>query len=164
MTTTHTASTRTSGRTVGALAAMYAGLGLTVAATVAPYVDRASGHVLADHIRHGYPTYTQDRVDTAGNAWLGILTVFGLLGIVCWIGAIWAVKTHKAWARPSATIMFVGGTGLALTALLTKDTSGEVGLAPIFGWIGMLPSLAGLPAVWMLWTTPTARRLPKAGS
>jgi len=47
--------------------------------------------------------------------------------------------------------MFVAGSGSALTALLTKDTSGEVGLAPLLGWIGMLPLLPGLVAVVMLW-------------
>jgi len=67
-------------------------------------------------------------------------------------------------ARPSATLMLLAGTGLALAALVTRDTSGEVGLAPMLGWIGMLPSLAGLAAVWMLWATPATRRLPKAGS
>jgi hypothetical protein len=56
MTTTHSTCTRASGRTAGAIAAMYAGLLLTVAATGGRYVDRASGHVLVDRIRHGYPT------------------------------------------------------------------------------------------------------------
>jgi hypothetical protein len=56
MTATHSTCTRASGRTASAIAAMYAGLLLTVAATVAPYVDRATGHVLVDHIRHGCPT------------------------------------------------------------------------------------------------------------
>jgi hypothetical protein len=144
----------TTTRTLGAVAAMYAGLLLTLAATVAPYVDRVTGHVLADHIHHGYPRYTHERVDTAVDAWLGILTVVGVLGIVCWVGTIWAVKADKAWARPTATVMFVGGTALALAALLTKDTSGEVGLAPLLGWIGMLPPLAGLAAVILLWILP----------
>lgn len=156
MTITHTTS-RSIGRTVGAVAAMYAGLLFTVAATVAPYVDRATSHVLADHIRQGYPTYTQDRVDTAVSAWLGILTVVGVLGVVCWITAIWTTKAHKPWARRTATLIFVGGTGLALAALLTPDSSGEVSLAPLLGWIGMLPSMAGLVAVVMLWARPAAR-------
>jgi hypothetical protein len=132
-TTTHPTSTRASGRTAGAIAAMYAGFLLTVAATVAPYVDRVTGHVLADHVRHGYPTYTQQRIDTAGDSWLGILTVVEVLGIVCWVGAIWAVKARKEWARPIATAMFVGGASLSLTALLTRDSSGEIGLAPLLG-------------------------------
>lgn len=151
MTTPHTPSTRNHARTAGAVVALYTGLGLTVVATVAAYVDRAVGHVLADHIRHGYPTYSQVRVDAAVSTWVAILTVVGVLGIAGWAGTIWAVKTHKPWARPAATLIFLTGSGLAVTALLTKDTSGEVGLAPLLGWMGTLPSLAGLVAVALLW-------------
>ncbi|WP_327707062.1 hypothetical protein OG530_40690 [Streptomyces decoyicus] len=44
---------------------MYAGPGLTVIATIVRYVDHVTTHRLADHIRAGYPTYTQARVDSA---------------------------------------------------------------------------------------------------
>lgn len=135
----------------GALAAMYAGLVLTVVATVAPYVDRATGQVLADHIREGYPTYSADRIDSAVTTWLVLLSVTGVLGIVTWLVTIRAVRQHQGWARWEATAMFVVGTCAALTALLTKDTSGEVGLAPLLGGIGMLPSAAGLAALALLW-------------
>ena len=43
------------------------------------------------------------------------------------------------------------GSTVALSALLTKDTSGEVGLAPLLGWIGLLPCVAGLITVVRLW-------------
>jgi hypothetical protein len=43
--------------------------------------------------------------------------------------------------------MFSLGTAVALTALLVKDTSGDTGLSPVLGWIGMTPCLAGLFAV-----------------
>jgi hypothetical protein len=131
-----------------ALGAMYAGLLLTLGAMVAPYVDRT---VLADHIRDGYPTYTADRIDTAVAAWLAILTVVGALGVASWVATIWAVRAGKVWARWAATAMFAAGTSLALTALLVKDTSGEVGLAPAWGLIGLLPCVAGLVAVAFLW-------------
>jgi len=134
-----------------ALAALYAGLALTIVAMIAPYVDRATGHVLADHIRAGYPTYSQERIDSAVTTWLVILSVVGALGIVSWIWTIWAVKSGKGWARWVATAMFALGTSVALTGLLVKDTSGDTGLAPLLGWIGMLPGLAGLVAVTMLW-------------
>ncbi len=137
-----------------ALLAMYAGLVLTVVATVAPYVDRASGNVLADHVRHGYPTYSEGRVDSAVTAWLAILTVVGVLGLAGWAASIWATRTGRSWTRPAATLAFGAGTALALTALLTKDTSGEVGLAPVLGWIGVLPCVAGVVAVVSLWRGP----------
>ena len=130
---------------------MYAGLVLTVFAAAAPFADRATGDKLADHIRAGYPTYSQGRIDSAVTTWLVILGVVGALGIVGWGWTIWAVKAKKAWARWAATVMFALGTSVALTGLLVKDTSGDTGLTPLLGWIGLLPCLAGLGALTMLW-------------
>jgi predicted permease len=127
---------------------MYAGVVLTVVAAIAPF---ASGDLLADHIRDGYPTYTQGQVDTAVTTWLVVLSVVGALGLVSWITTIWAVRAGKRWARWMATALFAIGTTVALTALLTKDTSGDTGLAPVLGWIGMLPCLAGVAVVALLW-------------
>jgi hypothetical protein len=142
------------------VAVLYVGLLLTVVATIAPFVDRATGHVLADHIREGYPAYTEAHVESVVSTWLVILTLVGALGAVSWIGTIWATAAAKVWSRWAATAAFVLGTVVALTALLTKDTSGDVGLAPLLGWIGMLPSVPGLVAVAMVWrrpSDPTAR-------
>src|SRR5690348_6104889 len=135
----------------GAIGAMYAGLALTVAAAVVPHVDHATGNVLADHIRAGYPTYSQSRIDTAVTTYLVYLSVIGALGIVCWLWAIWAVKAGKQWARWAATAMFATGTCIALFDLLVRDTSGDTGLPPVLGWVGMAPCAAGLLAVTLLW-------------
>jgi hypothetical protein len=143
MTTTHQKRT--------AVGAMYAGLGLTVAALIVPYVDHATAHVLADHIRAGYPTYTQARIDSAATTYLVYLSVVGALGMICWLWTIWAAKAGKRWAREAATAMFALGTGIALFDVLVKDTSGDTGLPPLLGWVGMLPCLAGLLAVTLLW-------------
>lgn len=137
-----------------AIQAMCVGLLLTVAATIAPYVDRATGNVLADHIRDGYPTYTQSRIDSAVTTWLLILTILGVLGVIGWLWTIWAVKVGKTWAPWAAGTLFVMGTSIALAVLLVKDTSGDVGLAPALGWLGLAPCLAGLAAVAQLWRRP----------
>jgi hypothetical protein len=134
-----------------AIAAMYTGLGLTVIATIVPYLDRATTHLLADHIRAGYPTYTQEAIDSAATSYLVYLSVVGALGILGWLSTIWAVKAGKRWARGAATTMFALGTGIALTDLLIRDTSGDTGLPPLLGWVGMLACLAGLLAVTLLW-------------
>ena len=134
-----------------AIAAMYAGLALTVVTLIVPYIDHATANVLADHIRAGYPTYTQARIDSAVTTYLVYLSVLGALGIICWLAAIWAVKAGKRWARGAATAMFALGTGIAVIDLLVKDTSGDTGLPPLLGWAGMLPCLAGLLAVTLLW-------------
>ncbi|MEU5101519.1 hypothetical protein AB0H07_04390 [Streptomyces sp. NPDC021354] len=138
----------------GAIAAMYAGLGLTVVATIAPYADRATTHLLADHIRAGYPAFSRPRVDSAVTTYLVLLSVIGALGVLAWLGTAWAVKAGKRWARPAATVMFVLGTSVGLTGLLTEDTSGETGLPPVLGWAGLAPCLAGLLAVALLWRRP----------
>ncbi|MGN5632524.1 hypothetical protein [Streptomyces sp. AC154] len=119
---------------------MYTGLVLTVIATAAPYADRATTHLLADHIRDGYPTYSQARVDSAGSTYLVLLSVIGALGVLAWIGAARSVGAGRWWARPAATALFALGAGAGLTGLLTTDTSGAAGLPPALGWAGMPPA------------------------
>ncbi|MGN5376825.1 hypothetical protein ACQ4WX_02050 [Streptomyces lasalocidi] len=138
----------------GTLAAMYAGLALTVLATIATYVDRSTTHLLADHIRAGYPAYPQARVDSAVTTYLVVLSVVGALGVLAWLVTAWAVTAGRRWARPAVTAMFLLGTGVGLTGLLTKDTSGTTGLPPALGWAGMIPCLAGFVAVALLWRRP----------
>jgi len=141
-----------------AIGAMYAGLGLSIAAMIVLYVDHATVNVLADHIRAGYPTYSQARIDSAVTTYLVYLSAVGALGIICWLATIWAVKAGKRWAPGAATALFVLGTGIAVFDLLVKDTSGDTGLPPLLGWAGMLPSLAGLLAVTLLWSRRDRRR------
>ncbi|WP_232265443.1 hypothetical protein [Streptomyces pactum] len=141
-------------RARGALGAMYAGLALTVLATLAPYADRGTTHLLADRIRAGYPGYSPARIDSAVTTYLVVLTAIGALGVLAWLTAAWALRAGKRWARPAATALFVIGTGVGLTGLLTEDTSGETGLPPELGWAGMAPCLAGLVAVVLLWRRP----------
>ena len=130
---------------------MYAGVALTVAAMIVSYIDHATANLLADHIRAGYPTYPDARIDTAVTTYLVYLSIIGVLGVVCWFWMIRAVNAGRRWVRGAATAMFVLGTGVALFDLLVKDTSGDTGLPPLLGWTGMLPSLAGLLTVTLLW-------------
>ncbi|WP_243640321.1 hypothetical protein [Streptacidiphilus pinicola] len=118
---------------------------------IAPYIDGGTTHLLADHIRAGYPDYSQARVDSAVTTYLVLSSVVGALGVLAWLTAAWAFKEGKRWARPVATVMFVLGTSVGLAGLLTKDTSGATGLPPELGWVGMIPCLAGVPAVTSLW-------------
>lgn len=134
-----------------ALASLYAGFVLTVAAVIVAFVDHATGNVLADHIRDGYPTYTQSRIDTAVTTYLIYLSAIGALGAIGWLGTIWAVRAGKRWSPVAATVAFAAGAGIALFDLLVRDTSGDTGLPPLLGWVGMLPTLAGGLAVALLW-------------
>ncbi|MET9266868.1 hypothetical protein [Amycolatopsis sp. NPDC004079] len=134
-------------QTRGPLAAMYAGLALTVLATVAVYLDRGTTHLLADHIRTGYPSYSPAQVDSAVTTYLVVLSAIGALGVLGWLTAAWAVKAGKKWARPAASVLLVLGTSVGLAGLLAKDTSGATGLPPELGWAGTIPCLAGVLAV-----------------
>ena len=134
-----------------AVPAMYAGLALTVAATIAPYVDRATTGVLASHIDAGWPAYGQARIESAVTTWLVILSVLGALGAAGWIGTIWAVESGKRWARWTATTLFALGISIALTLVFITEPTGQQGLPPALAWIGVLPSLAGAVAVARLW-------------
>lgn len=133
------------------LAATWTGLALTVAAAVYPVVDR---HLLADHIRAGYPAYPPPRIDSAVSTYLVLLSVIGALGVLAWLGTAWAVRAGKRWARPAATVMFVLGATVGLIGLLTQDTSGGTGLPPALGWAGMAPCVAGMLVVVLLWASP----------
>jgi hypothetical protein len=133
-----------------AVAAMYAGLTLTVIATIVPHVNHATANMLAEHIRAGYPAYTDARIDTAVMTYIVYLSVLGVLGVVGWLATISAVKAGKRWVRGGATALFALATGIALFDLLVKDTSGDTGLPPLLGWVGMPPCLAGLLAVALL--------------
>jgi hypothetical protein len=137
-----------------ALAALWAGLVLTVLAAVFPFADRATTHLLAGHIRAGYPAYTEAQVDSAVTTYLILLGVVGALGVLAWLGTILAVKAGKGWARAGATAGLVLGTGVGLTGLLIQDTAGGTGLPPALGWAGMLPCLAGVLAVAWLGAEP----------
>jgi hypothetical protein len=134
-----------------AVGVMYAGLALTVVALAVPYVDHATANVLASHLRDGYPTYSPARIDSAVTSYLIYLSVAGALGIACWLAMIRAVKAGQRWARAAATVAFALGTSIALTNLLIRDTSGDTGLPPLLGGAGVLPCLAGLVAVALLW-------------
>jgi hypothetical protein len=133
-----------------AVVAIYAGLALTVVATIVPYTTR----LLADHVRAGYPAYTQARIDSAVSTYQVLLSVVGALGIVAWLGTAWAVRAGKRWARAATAVLFVLGTSIGLAGLLVTDTSGDTGLSPALAWTGLAPCLAALLAVTLLRRRP----------
>jgi hypothetical protein len=141
----------TSHRHPSAGTALYAGLALTVAAVIVAFIDHATGNVLAGHIRDGYPTYSRSRIDTAVTTYLIYLSAVGALGVIGWVATIRAFRAGKRWTTAAATVLFTIGAGVALFDLLVRDTSGDTGLPPLLGWVGMLPPLAGLVAVALLW-------------
>lgn len=139
---------RSRNRTPEAL--MYIGAGLTAVATLFPFIDRFTTTVLADHIRAGYPDYTPDAIDSAVTAYLAILSTVGVLGLLGWLGTLWAIRAGVRWARRLAAGLLTIGICFAVAVLTVRDTSGDVGLAPLLGWLQVLPCVPGLAAV-VLW-------------
>lgn len=131
-----------------ALVALYAGLGLTV---IWIGVVLAQRTLLADHVRSGYPGFIPERVEEAVSLWVILLSVVAGLGVLGWLVSIWSVHAGKAWGRWLAPALFVTGTSIAAFLLLVRDTSGDTGLPTLVSGIGMLPSIAGLAAVVLLW-------------
>jgi hypothetical protein len=147
-----------------AVAAMYAGLVLTVAATVVPFVER---NVLADHVRSGYPEYSDGRVSSSTNAYLIYLAAVGALGVAAWLWSIRSTRKPGRGALIVTTTAFVLGSGIALTNLFVNESNGDRALPTSLGAVGLAPVLPGLVAVAMVWkaTAPqvfTRRVQPRA--
>lgn len=154
MTTAHRATTprppRPTSPPRAVLVAVYAGCALTVLAALAPFLSPFS-QALADHVQSGYPDYDEAKVDEVVVAYQMLLAMVGVLGIGCWLWTLWTVRSGKRWAPVSATVLFVGALCVALLGLTLKDENGEVGLAPLLGWLTTLPCVAGLAVVVLLW-------------
>lgn len=131
--------------------AMYAGLALTAAATLVPLIDMVTVDSLTDHVRAAYPYWPAALVTGDRNAIVIYLCVIGLLGIVGWLWAIRTVAKHKRTARRVTTVGFVLGTGVALFDLTFSGGEYDRVLPPLYGIIGLLPSLAGLVTVLWVW-------------
>ncbi|GAB3919233.1 hypothetical protein GCM10011575_29760 [Microlunatus endophyticus] len=142
----------------GTLAAAYAGLALTIAAIGLLYLDHATTNVLASHIRDGYPDYPSARITTAATTYLVYLSILGGLGILTWLATIWAVVRRRRLARWLTPALVLTGIGIGLFNLLIRDTSGDTGLPALIGWVGLVPSLAGLAVVILLWRRPNTTK------
>lgn len=138
--------------------ALYAGLGLAVIAALVPSLDHLGPNLIANHIRVGYPGYSQAAIDTGATTYLIYLSVVGVLGVGCWLWTIRAVRAGKRWVRWVAPPLFLIASSIALFNLLIRDTSGDTGIAPPIGAIGLLPCVAGLIAVVLLWRRSHGRR------
>ncbi|WP_217428318.1 hypothetical protein [Microlunatus speluncae] len=145
-------STTTSRR--APLATLFAGLGLTLVALIVLYVDHLAGNELRSHLRSGYPALAPADIDAAASVYLVYLSVLGVLGVLFWSVTTWAVATGKGWARWLATVIFLLAGAVSLTNLMITDTSGDTGLPPLLGWLGVLPCVAGLAIVVQLWRAP----------
>ena len=133
------------------VAALGAGLVLTIATLALPYLDRATSNVLAGHIHSGYPAMSPQEIDTAVTTYLIALTTVGTLGILCWVGSLWLAHHTPRWSPVVSSVVWLSATAVAVFALTVTDTSGDTGLPAPLGWAGVTPCVAGLVAVVQQW-------------
>ncbi len=134
-----------------AVRTLWAGLGLTVLATVAPFLDLVTTGTVEDHVRDAYPHWSDDLVHQDMTAIVVGLAVIGLLGIVGWLTSIRATARGRGWARGLSATLWALGTATALYAVSAPaepyDRMVPIGL----GVLLLLPCVAGLWAVVQLW-------------
>jgi hypothetical protein len=131
-----------------AVTAMGIGLLLTVTTLIALIIDQTSIYSIADHVE---ALYAPLDLHPDPNVLFGILYVTGLIGALLWLTMIWGVRGHKRWARVMASTVFVVAASIALLVLFVSEYGTRILPAP-WGLIGLLPSIAGLVAVILLWT------------
>src|SRR5690606_19100419 len=134
-----------------AFLALLAGLGLTVASTLYIAIDALTTNRLTNHIRDAYPNWSQDDIDADRLAITIYLLGFGVLGAIAWLWCASLVQRGKPSARLAVTVTFIVGTGLAMINATQSGEAYEQIVPTPYGVVGLLPSLAGLAAVWLIW-------------
>ena len=131
-----------------AMIALGVGLALTILITLSVF---ASTTAIGEHIQTGYPHYSSGQISAAVNFYTVYLVVLGALGAIAWSFDLWLVRRRRAWAYPLAIIFFLVGTSFGLFNLLIRDTSGDTALPELISGMGLLPSVAGLIAIVLMW-------------
>ncbi|WP_433167402.1 hypothetical protein [Kribbella sp. CA-247076] len=131
--------------------ALYAGVLLTLVATLAPLIDLATADTIGEHVRSAYPGWSADDVAKDRMAITGYLVGVGVLGLAGWLWTIVAVARGKRGARAVGTTLFLVGATVQLLSLSVGGEAYTTIVPTLHGVIGFLPSLAGLVAVIGLW-------------
>lgn len=131
----------------GAVTAMGIGLLLTVIALIALIIDQVRGQTLARHVQ---TLYAPHDLNPDPNVLFGYLYVVGVIGILLWLATIWGIIQHKRGARVVATTVFVLGSSVALFNIFVSEYGMQI-FPTLWGVLGLLPSVAGLLAVIILW-------------
>lgn len=138
------------------LRAMWIGLALTVIAGMVPLIDIATADTLYAHVRDAYPDWPADLVRGDRNAIAIYLGINAGLGALTWLFTIWAAAAGRRWTRGVVIAAFALGAGLALFNLTLTGGRYDTVLPPAYGALGLLPSLAGLAVLIMVWRRPAA--------
>jgi predicted permease len=127
---------------------MHVGLALTVLAVLAVVIGSADLTRQLHDIEDAF--VGAGKAGQSSSIVVTYLLVVCGLGIVSWLWIGWAVRKGKRWVRPVATVVFVVATGIALLNLVMEEY-GRTLLPTLLGVAGVLPCVAGLAAVVLLW-------------
>jgi hypothetical protein len=128
--------------------AMGVGLLLTLVMVVALVIDQTSNNSIADHVD---ALYGPLNLHPDPNVLFGILYLASVIGVLLWVSMIWGVARQKAWARVVVSMVFLAATSLALLVLFVSEFGSRIFPAPV-GILSLVPGVAGLVAVVLLWT------------
>jgi hypothetical protein len=132
----------------GAVMAMSLGLLLTVVTLVASIIDQASLHSIADHVQALYAPYN---LHPDPSLLFTIVYMTGSFGIIMWLATIRGVVRQKRWPRYVAVFLCLAATSAALLNLLAAEYGTRI-FPTVWGVLGLLPCIAGLVAVVLMWT------------
>lgn len=127
-----------------AVFALWGAVVLSVVLAVAAIADQASIHALRDYSADMYARY-----DVAANpgALYAILYTVAIIGALLWLPAV--LGARKRWAPAAAIVATVIAAGLALLVFTTAEY-GEMLFPPVWGVLALLPALAGVLGVVLL--------------
>jgi hypothetical protein len=128
-----------------AATAMGVGLLLTMVLLIALVIDQTSVNTIADHVD---ALYGPLNLHPDPNVLFGILYVTSVIGILLWVAMIWGVRRQKGWARVVVSMVSLVATSFALLVLFVSEFGSRIFPASV----GLLPAIAGLVAVILLWT------------
>jgi len=140
----------------GATLALSIGLALSLASIAGLLVDQMSVHSLADHVSAQYSPYGNV---PDPNVLFTYLYMTSGVGVVAWMIAIRGARRQKPWIPLLAGMAFVVGAVLAVFNLVVTEHGTQI-FPVLWSILGLLPSIAGLVAVSLLWTRTGSRARP----
>jgi len=126
--------------------ALWAAFVLSAVLAAAAIADQAAIHALRDYSTDMYARYD---VPANSGALYAILYTAAVVGALSWLPAVIGAHKGRRWAPAAATVAAVIAAGLALLMFTTAEY-GEMLFPPVWGVLALLPALAGVLGVVLL--------------
>jgi len=131
--------------------AVQIGVGMQVVCIVLPLLDLWLFGSVERHVQTAYPNWSATEIASDQTAIHSYLVAAGILGLLAWLGALWAIG--RTWhARATITTLFVVGTVFGIT---NAGLGGDAYPTIVPLWLGItllcIPLLPGLTALLSVW-------------